>query len=266
MRPFRMFVETPSDLSGGAPIQNAFYCSLGTISASAMHVQGFTFNPFLTNCYLCHDEGEAVLVDASCASDEERQQVLDAIKERDLDVRHLLLTHAHVDHIFGCRFFEDHFDMRFKAHQACVPFIERAEEQATAFGVEVDQPSVPTTFLGEGDTVAFGGTTLEILDTPGHSPDSISFVHRPSNQALTGDVLFQNSIGRTQGLPETSRTQLLASITEKLLPLGDKMTIYPGHGPETTIGRERRQNPFVKEALGESGGQTGRHGATRSER
>lgn len=219
-----------------------------------MHVEAFTFSPFMTNCYLCHDEGEAVLVDASCVTDEERQTVLAVIDEYDLDVRHLLLTHAHVDHIFGCRFFEGHFDMRFKAHEAAVPFIERAEEQATAFGVEVDPPSVPTTFLDEEDTISFGDVTLEILYTPGHSPDSISFVHRPSEQALTGDVLFQNSIGRTQGLPETSRSQLFASITDKLLPLGSDVTIYPGHGPETTIGRERKQNPFVKEALGESGG------------
>jgi glyoxylase-like metal-dependent hydrolase (beta-lactamase superfamily II) len=219
-----------------------------------MHVEAFTFNPFMTNCYVCHDQGEAVVVDASCATDEERREMLTVIEEYDLEVQHLLLTHAHVDHIFGCRFFEDHFGMRFKAHEAAVPFIERAEEQATAFGVEVDKPSAPTTFLSEGDTISFGAVTLEVLHTPGHSPDSISFVHRESNQALTGDVLFQNSIGRTQGLPETSRAQLMTSITDTLLPLGDDVTIYPGHGPETTIGRERRQNPFVKEALGEDGG------------
>lgn len=231
-----------------------------------MHVQGFTFSSFMTNSYLCYDQGEAVLVDASCATEAEQREVLSVIEDNDLEVRHLLLTHAHVDHIFGCRFFEERFDDRFKAHEAAVPFIERAEEQATAFGVEVDPPSVPTSFLEEGDTISFGGVTLEILHTPGHSPDSISFVHEDSQQALTGDVLFQNSIGRTQGLPETSRSQLFTSITEKLLPLGDETTIYPGHGPETTIGRERHQNPFVKEALGESqggAGWSGSFGATR---
>jgi len=123
---------------------------------------------------------------------------------------------------------------------------------------------VPTTVLGEEDTISFGSVTFDILHTPGHSPDSISFIHQPSDQALTGDVLFQNSIGRTQGLPKTSRSQLLASITEKLLPLGDGVTIYPGHGPETTIGRERHQNPFVKEALQEAGGGAGRSGPMRS--
>jgi glyoxylase-like metal-dependent hydrolase (beta-lactamase superfamily II) len=222
-----------------------------------MHVEAFTFSQFMTNCYLCHDQGEAVLIDASCVTDAERREVLGVIEEYDLEVRHLLLTHAHVDHIFGCRFFEDQFDMRFQAHEAAVPFIERADEQATAFGVNLEQPSVPTTFLDETDTISFGDVTLKILHTPGHSPDSISFVHRPSDQAVTGDVLFQNSIGRTQGLPETSRSQLMTSITDKLLPLDDDTTIYPGHGPETTIGRERKQNPFVKEALGEGGGGMG---------
>ncbi|PSQ84939.1 MAG: MBL fold metallo-hydrolase [Bacteroidetes bacterium QS_3_64_15] len=215
-----------------------------------MQVEPFTFNPFMTNCFLCHDQGEAVLIDASCDTEAECVEVMDVIKEHGLDLCHLLLTHAHVDHIFGCRFFEEQFGQRFKAHEAAVPFIERADEQATAFGVEVESPSVPTTLLAEGDTISFGDVTLEILHTPGHSPDSISFVHRPSRQAVTGDVLFQNSIGRTQGLPETSRTQLLNSITEKLLPLGDDFAIYSGHGPATTIGRERTQNPFVQEAIG----------------
>ena len=215
-----------------------------------MHVEPFTFNPFMTNCFLCHDQGEAVLIDASCDTEAECAEVMSVVEEHGLDLRHLLLTHAHVDHIFGCRFFEEQFGQRFKAHEAAVPFIERADEQATAFGVEVEPPSVPTTLLAEGDTISFGDVTLEILHTPGHSPDSISFVHRPSRQAVTGDVLFQNSIGRTQGLPETSRTQLLNSITEKLLPLGDDFAVYSGHGPATTIGQERAQNPFVQEAIG----------------
>lgn len=231
-----------------------------------MHVEAFTFNSFMTNCYICHDQGEGVIVDASCATESEQEEMLRVISEHDLDIRHLLLTHAHVDHIFGCRCFENHFGATFKAHEAAIPFIERADEQAVAFGVEVEPPTVPTSLLEEGDTIEFGDVTLDVLHTPGHSPDSITFVHEESQQALTGDVLFQNSIGRTQGLPETSREQLLASITEKLLPLGDDVTIYPGHGPETTIGRERYQNPFVKEALGESRGAGGWEGAMGSRR
>lgn len=231
----------------GIPISIFHIVALSQLSP--MQVETFTFSPFMTNCYLCYDEGEAVLVDASCSTHEECQQVLSVIRELELEVRHLLLTHAHVDHILGCTFFEEHFQQRFQAHEAAVPFIERAEEQAAAFGVRLDPPTVPTELLEEGGTVSFGNVTLEILHTPGHSPDSICFVDHQSKQALTGDVLFQNSIGRTQGLPQTSRTQLLTSITEKLLPLGDDVTIYPGHGPVTTIGRERHHNPYVQEAL-----------------
>lgn len=214
-----------------------------------MQVEPFTFSSFMTNCYLCHDRGEAVLIDASCETESEQDKIVEVIEEYDLELRHLLLTHAHVDHILGCHFFEDRYNQRFKAHAASVPFIERADEQATAFGVTFDPPSVPTTHLEDGDTITFGGVTLDILHTPGHSPDSICFVDRSSEQAITGDVLFQNSIGRTQGLPQTSRTMLLASIKEKLLPLGDEFAIFPGHGPPTTIGQEREQNPFVQEAL-----------------
>jgi glyoxylase-like metal-dependent hydrolase (beta-lactamase superfamily II) len=212
-----------------------------------MNVQRFTFSPFMTNCYVCHDGGAAVLVDASCASAEEGQEVVAFLDEHDLSVEHLLLTHAHIDHILGCAFFEERFDQRFQMHAAARPFIERAEEQAEAFGVEVTPPSLPDTFLTPDDTIGFGDVTLEILHTPGHSPDSLTFHHAASQQALTGDVLFQGSIGRTQGLPQTSTEQLMTSIRETLLPLGDDTTIYPGHGPVTTIGAERVSNPFLQE-------------------
>jgi glyoxylase-like metal-dependent hydrolase (beta-lactamase superfamily II) len=211
-----------------------------------MTVHSFTGNPFQTNGYVCHDDGEAIVVDPTCATASERQAWADYLDAHDLSVVHLLLTHAHVDHIFGCHFFEEREGDTFKAHEACVPFIERAAEQAKAFQVEVEPPTVPTTFLDAGDTVSFGSVTLDVLHTPGHSPDSICFVDADSRQALTGDVLFQGSIGRTQGLPQTSQSQLMRSITDTLLPLGDDMTIYPGHGPATTIGDERRSNPFLQ--------------------
>ena len=211
-----------------------------------MTVQSFTGNPFQTNGYICHDDGEAIVVDPTCATASERQAWTDYLDAHDLAVAHLLLTHAHVDHIFGCHVFEEREGDTFKAHEACVPFIKRAAEQAKAFQVQVEPPTVPTTFLDEGDTVSFGSITLDVLHTPGHSPDSICFVDADSRQALTGDVLFQGSIGRTQGLPQTSQPQLMRSITDTLLPLGDDLTIYPGHGPATTIGAERRSNPFLR--------------------
>lgn len=210
-----------------------------------MTVQSFTFNPFMTNCYVAHSAGEAVLIDPSCASASERQQVVDYIEAQDLTMRHLLLTHAHIDHIFGCAFFADRYGQPFKMHAAERPFIEQAEQQAQAFGVQIDPPPMPETFLDEGDTVSFGEVTFEVLHTPGHSPGSICYHDAASRQAFSGDVLFQDSIGRTQGLPQTSLPQLMDSIFDVLLPLGDETTLYPGHGPTTTVGRERRQNPFL---------------------
>ncbi len=210
-----------------------------------MTVQSFTFNPFMTNCYVVHSAGEAVLIDPSCASASERRQVVDYIEAHGLTMRHLLLTHAHIDHIFGCAFFSEKYGQAFKMHAAERAFIARAEQQAMAFGVRVDPPPMPETFLDEGDTVSFGDVTFEILHTPGHSPGSICYYDADGGRVVSGDVLFQGSIGRTEGLPQTSLPQLMDSIFEKLLPLGDETVVYPGHGPATTIGRERRSNPFL---------------------
>lgn len=212
-----------------------------------MITKSFTFNSFMTNGYVLHDAGEAVLVDAPSTHAAEHRQVLSYLEEHGLTVRHLLLTHAHIDHIFGCRFFAEHFGLAWQLHPADTFLIERAVEQAQAFGVQLDAPPVPETTLAAGNTIAFGGVMLEVLHTPGHSPGSVSFVDRAGAQAATGDVLFKGSIGRTQGLPQTSLPHLLRSIKEKLLPLGDDVAVYSGHGPATTIGQERQTNPFLTE-------------------
>lgn len=219
-----------------------------------MTVKAFTFNPFMTNSYVIHDAGEAALVDAASHTRREHQAVLDYLEAHDLTVRHLLLTHAHIDHIFGCAFFSERFDLDWQMHHADRFLVERAQEQATAFGVTLEAPPATEASLEEGDSVEVGEAVLDVLHTPGHSPGSVCFVDRQSEQAPTGDVLFQGSIGRVEGLPKTSLPQLMRSIEEKLLPLGDDITIYPGHGPTTTIGQERRSNPFLTEEWGLPGG------------
>lgn len=209
-----------------------------------MTIETFTFSPFKTNCYVAHDDGEAVIVDASCYADEERQEVVDYLERHDLTVEYLLLTHAHVDHILGCTFLSERYDMVWDMHEADVDFIERAEEQAMAFGVELEAAPRPGTFLEEGDVVSFGGVRWEVLHTPGHSPGSISFYDAENRIVVAGDVLFQGSVGRMD-LPGGSQEQLMKSIAQKLLPLGDDVTVYPGHGPATTMERERTTNPFL---------------------
>lgn len=214
-----------------------------------MTVQSFTFNPFQTNCFIAHEEGEAAIIDPSCATEQERQQVVDYLDAHDLTVRHLLLTHAHIDHIFGCAPLAERFGMGWQMHRADEPFITRAMDQAVAFGVQLEEPPPPEGYLDEGDTIELGATTWNVLHTPGHSPGSICFHDAEHAFAISGDVLFNGSIGRTQGLPQTSLPQLMESIFQKLVPLGDDTTIYPGHGPKTTIGRERASNPFLNGAL-----------------
>ncbi|MES3629151.1 MAG: MBL fold metallo-hydrolase [Longimonas sp.] len=210
-----------------------------------MTIQSFTFNPFMTNMYVFHEDGEAAIIDASCSSAAEYSAVEDYVQGHDLTVTHLILTHAHIDHILGCAHLETTYDEAFYLHPSGEPFYAQAEEQAQAFGVAIEAPERTTKPLTPGDTVTVGSTTFRILHTPGHSPDSISLVADAHDIAFTGDVLFRDSIGRTQGLPQTSQPQLMASIREKLLPLGDDVTIYPGHGEVTTIGRERKHNPFL---------------------
>lgn len=213
----------------------------------AMHIQGFTCNPFQTNCYVCHSEGEGVLIDASCSTPEECAEVERYIAEHGLTIRRLLLTHGHIDHILGCAHFARTFGMGFWMHRDDQAFILQAEEQARVFGTWIEKPPAPEDFLGEGDRVSFGGASLEVLHTPGHSPGSIAFYHADSQAVISGDVLFQGSIGRTD-LWRGSLPELMQSIFGKILALGDAVRVYPGHGPDTTAGIERQTNPFLLSA------------------
>lgn len=210
-----------------------------------MTIKSFTFNGFMTNMYVAHHDGEAAIIDASCATETEQQQVDAYIEAQGLTVTHLILTHAHIDHILGCAHLSATYDQPFYLHPSGTPFYDQAAQQAQAFGVTIDAPERDTVPLSPGEALTIGGVRFRILHTPGHSPDSVSLVADDEAMAFTGDVLFRDSIGRTEGLPQTSLPDLMASIRTVLLPLGDAMTIYPGHGEKTTIGRERAQNPFL---------------------
>lgn len=210
-----------------------------------MDIRAFTFNPFMTNCYVIHADGEAAVVDASSHKPAEHQQIITYVEENGLTVKHLLLTHAHIDHIFGCAFLSDYFDMDFRMHEADSFLIERAMEQSNMFGVPLDQPTKIRTSLQEGQSIPLGDISLRVLHTPGHSPGSVAFVASEDDAIASGDVLFQGSIGRVDGLPRTSKKELISSIETKLLPLGDDVRVYPGHGAATTVGAERESNPFL---------------------
>jgi glyoxylase-like metal-dependent hydrolase (beta-lactamase superfamily II) len=211
-----------------------------------VHVQSFTIGPFSTNGYVVDDAGEAAIIDAPSAAPEEHQEVIDHVEEKGLDVRHLLLTHAHIDHILGAAALAERFGLPgWRLHPADRPFAEQAREQGAAFGVPVESHPPLGKPLAEGDEIAVGDARLEVLHAPGHAPGHVIFLERGAGVALSGDVLFRGSIGRVQGLPQTSLEQLMQSIEAKLMALPDETRLHPGHGEATTVGRERTENPFL---------------------
>ena len=211
-----------------------------------MTVKSFTFNPFQTNCFICHDAGEAAIIDPSCYQEQEIEEVKRYIESEGLTVKHLLLTHAHIDHIFGCKALAEAYGMGFKMHASDEPLLAQAPMHAQMFGTNIEQPPPAAGFLTEDDTITLGNTTWQIIHTPGHSPGSICFVDEANKFVIAGDVIFYNSIGRTD-LWQGSLPTLMRSIFQKIMPMEDDVTLYPGHGPSTTVGRERVSNPFLIE-------------------
>ena len=211
-----------------------------------MIVKSFTVNPFQENTYICHDGLEAVIIDPGYATVFERQEAIDYITENNLTVTQLLLTHAHIDHIIDCKYWADSTGLSFALHKADAPLLLNAQQQAMMFGVRMDEAPAPGRILNDGDSIDFGDTRWEVRHTPGHSPGSVCFIDLQGGYVIGGDVLFAGSIGRTD-LWGGSMTELLHSIRTVLLPLPDDTIVYSGHGPETTIGRERATNPFLRE-------------------
>ena len=212
---------------------------------SITHVKSFTHGPLATNTYVCHNNTEAVIVDASCSSDQEESEIAEYIQSKRLTVRHLLLTHAHVDHILGCTALSNRFNLLWQAHPDTSIWLEGAPSRAPLYGFHMEPVPKPGKWLREQDTITFGNAKWRILHTPGHAPGSICFVDDVGQFVIAGDVLFQRSIGRTD-LPGGDMGVLMESIFQQLLKLPDEMTIYAGHGPPTTIGLERMHNPFLQ--------------------
>ncbi|MEM6326820.1 MAG: MBL fold metallo-hydrolase [Bacteroidota bacterium] len=207
--------------------------------------------PFAENTYVLHDGTEAALVDPGTASREERDRVLRYIDWHGLRVRHLLLTHAHIDHILGCaafahRFAEGTDDGGWCLHPADLPLLEHAMVQGEMFRVPVQTPPPPTRHLAHGDQIALSGTTLEVRHVPGHAPGHVVFYDAEGQHLIGGDVLFAGSVGRTDLWGGDFET-LIRSIREQVLTLPDAVTVFSGHGPPTTVGQERATNPFLQD-------------------
>ncbi|SDR34534.1 MBL fold metallo-hydrolase [Pseudovibrio sp. Tun.PSC04-5.I4] len=199
---------------------------------------------FQQNCSIVWNKNtrKAVVVDPGGDVD----QILAALKELDVVVEHILITHGHIDHIGGATELAETLGIKIIGpHKADRPLIERVEEQAKQFGLASVRKVEPDQWLEDGDTVTAGGVEFDVLHCPGHAPGHVVFFNRDMKLAISGDVLFAGSVGRTD-LPGGDHATLISSIKEKMLPLGDDVTFLPGHGPASTIGEEKKTNPFLK--------------------
>lgn len=213
--------------------------------AGAIEVFLVPVTPFQQNCSIvrCASTGRGALVDPGG----EIARIQEAAKRRDVVVEKILLTHAHVDHAGQVAALQDALGVPIEGpHVDDAFWIENLPEAAQRFGLEPARTFVPDRWLGQGDVVTVGAAELEVRHCPGHTPGHVVFVNLASKLAIVGDVLFQGSIGRTD-FPRGDYDTLIRSIRTQLLSLPDDVRFVPGHGPTSTIGIERRTNPFLQE-------------------
>lgn len=212
-----------------------------------MQIARFTFNPFQENTYVLYDETlDCVIIDPGCYDPEEKEELFNFIKTQKLKPVHLLNTHCHIDHVLGNKFVGDAFHLQPQIHELEEKLLAACLQYGQVYGIFMEASPTPITNLKEGATITFGNYQLEMIHAPGHSPGSICFWHKESDTLIGGDVLFSQSIGRTD-LPGGDTQTLLQSIREKLFILPGKTIVYPGHGPETSIEFEKVNNPFLVE-------------------
>ena len=209
-------------------------------------VKLFTFNPVQENTYLVYNDlGECCIVDPGCYFGNERNELKEFIEETGLTPKYLLNTHCHLDHVFGNKFVHDTWQLTLHLHEKEKPVLEYTPTFAQSWGMPFDNYKGDLTILREGATIPLGNDQLQVLFTPGHSPGHVIFYCAEQQFVIGGDVLFHESIGRTD-LPGGDFNTLINSIRTQLFTLPDAVTVYPGHGPETTIGHEKKHNPFLK--------------------
>jgi hydroxyacylglutathione hydrolase len=207
-------------------------------------LQSFTNNPYQENTYIIFDEsGECAVIDPGMYTAAEQNAVVNFITEHQLKPVLLLNTHCHIDHVLGNLFVFQQYGLKPQFHEGELPLLEAAPAWAQQSGLRYELSPLPETFLPETGTIEFGNTTLTLIFAPGHSPAHLCFYNAADGWIAGGDVLFRNSVGRTD-LPGGNHQQLIQNIKEKLFVLPDETVIYPGHGPKTTIGYEKESNPF----------------------
>lgn len=209
-------------------------------------LKSFTFNPVQENTYLLYNEQkECCIIDPGCYFPEEKTALQEYIESNRLKPVLLLNTHCHLDHVFGNRFVHETWGLTLHLHQLEKPVLDYAPEAGRRWQLPFENYDGPLHFIKEGEKITLGNDELDIFFTPGHSPGSVSFYNKPSAFIIGGDVLFKGSIGRTD-LPGGNFDTLINSIKTNFFTLPDETSVYSGHGDVTTVGFEKRNNPFLE--------------------
>ncbi len=205
-----------------------------------LKIERFTLGPFQENCYLLTGPSgrKAAIVDPGFES----ETVFELVLERGLEIEWIVNTHGHLDHTAANKFWKERTGAPLIIHPDDAPMLQNLERQGAFFGLRCENSPPPDASFAEGEPFVFDGLSFDVIHTPGHSPGGVCL--RLGGEMLVGDTLFQGSVGRID-LPGGDGPQLVASIREKLFALPDDVRCWPGHGPETTLGAERRSNPFV---------------------
>ena len=213
-----------------------------------LHIKQFIFNPFGESTYIVYnpDTLDAIVVDPGMGEKEENDEFDKYITDKNLKLRGIVNTHMHLDHCFGANYVKDKYGVPVSAHVADEFLGNNIDDQARRFGIRLKGKDVMIDApLADGDTISIGDDTLQVIHTPGHSPGGICLYSADGNFLIAGDTLFQGSIGRTD-LAGGNHSQLIASIRNKLLSLPDDTLVLSGHGPSTTIGAEKKYNPYLR--------------------
>ncbi len=210
-----------------------------------LKIKSFVFSPIQENTYLLYNEfKQAVIIDPGCYFPEEKDVLKAFITQSDLQPKMLLNTHCHLDHVFGNKFVAETYGLTLQLHEKEKRMLDLAPASGLIYNMPFDNYQGQFIYLKEGDAVFLGDDELTVIEAPGHSPGHICFYCSKQNFIISGDVLFNRSIGRTD-LPGGNQDLLLKNIREKLFVLPDQTVVYSGHGPVTTIGEEKRENPFL---------------------
>jgi glyoxylase-like metal-dependent hydrolase (beta-lactamase superfamily II) len=208
-------------------------------------VRVFTFSPVQENTYVLYNEqNKAIIIDPGCYFSAEQETLKNFITDTQLEPVRLLNTHCHLDHVFGNKWVSETWNLELYLHEGEQQMLQLAPLSGEKWSLPFQNYTGPLHFLEEGDTISIGNDALRVILAPGHSPASICFYNEEQAFLIGGDVLFRESIGRTD-LPGGNHETLLKSIREKLFVLPDEVVVYSGHGEPTTIGHEKRHNPFL---------------------